>query len=355
MMNPMKTANRFFLLFTAPFIGIIICLLIVNISLHISQLQRPKPLSFTINPDPVVELVNQAHGLILETHDTIARFHEIYAMSAAIANDMVSVASTQVNRPAIIYDRRITARLGTPAQHIHTDAIDLKLFYFNEDKYKGYAMKVKLKSKDAMKMVLGKDRIGESETTLEAVQRYGAIAGINAGGFADEPRTKKRYPLSTTVLDGKYVYGFEPSVESLTFIGLDENGKLIGGMFSRQEELDQLMPDFGATFVPILLKNGIKQPIPAKWLTSPQRAPRTIIGNYKDDQLLFIVTDGYNTKGSEGATLPEIQDKLIQFGVIDAYNLDGGGSSSLIWNDKIINNPSGGNLRPLATHFLFFK
>ncbi|MNC64712.1 hypothetical protein D3C75_1149380 [compost metagenome] len=95
--------------------------------------------------------------------------------------------------------------------------------------------------------------------------------------------------------------------------------------------------------------------IPDKWKTSPKRAPRTVIGKYKDDQLLVLVADGYNENGNSGATLEEIQNKLYNMGVIDAYNLDGGGSSSLIFRGKVINNPSDGNLRQVPTSFLFFK
>ncbi|SCW51976.1 hypothetical protein SAMN04487970_101218 [Paenibacillus tianmuensis] len=80
--------------------------------------------------------------------------------------------------------------------------VDLKLYTFTEPRYKGYALKVDLKSDKGMKMVLGKDKVGGSETTLDAVRRYGAVAGINAGGFADDNKTGKRFPLNTTVLGG---------------------------------------------------------------------------------------------------------------------------------------------------------
>lgn len=72
------------------------------------------------------------------------------------------------------------------------------------------------------------------------------------------------------------------------------------------------------------MKNNTKMVIPDKWKTSPKRAPRTVIGKYKDDQLLVLVADGYNENGNSGATLEEIQNKLYNMGVIDAYNLDGG-------------------------------
>nr|WP_317890348.1 phosphodiester glycosidase family protein [Paenibacillus polymyxa] len=46
---------------------------------------------------------------------------------------------------------------------------------------------------------------------------------------------------------------------------------------------------------------------------------------------------------------------LSRLGAQDAYNLDGGGSSSLIFNGRVVNHPSDGRLRALATYFLFFK
>ncbi|MNP25077.1 hypothetical protein D3C76_1178700 [compost metagenome] len=236
---------------------------------------------------------------------------------------------------------------------MNSDRISIELFKVNPGVYRGYAMKVKLKDTNAMSMSLGKDTIGGSETTLQAVKREGAIAGINAGGFADQ--NGQRYPLSTTVLNGKYLTGFESSYKDLSFVGLNTSGKLIGGKFYNKKDLDKLQPKFGATFVPVLLQDGHKLPIPAKWQTSPARAPRTVIGNYKDDQLLILVVDGYNENGGSGATLQELQNKLQQMGVRDAYNLDGGGSSSLILNGRVVNKPSDGSLRPVPTHFLFFK
>lgn len=51
------------------------------------------------------------------------------------------------------------------------------------------------------------------------------------------------------MLNGKYVNGFEPSFKDLFFVGLNDAGKLIGGKFSNQADLDRLKPRFGATFV----------------------------------------------------------------------------------------------------------
>jgi exopolysaccharide biosynthesis protein len=356
-LNPIQLINRTFILAAAPFIGIFCFLMVSHLSVELPDLQSYVKTEFSIQNELLKseQKLELAKTAAVQTRTTIERFYQLYAQSTADVAAMAQSADTVSNRPAAIFDSRISTKLGAqPAKQTISANLDIKLFYLNEPNYKAYALKVDVKSDKALKMVLGKDKVGSSETTLEAARRYGAVAGINAGGFADD-RSGKRYPLSTTMLNGKYVYGFEPTFEDLAFIGMNTDRKLIGGRFSRQEDLDKLKPSFGATFVPVLLQNGKKQAIPAQWQNSPARAPRTVIGNFKNDQLLFLVTDGYDERGGSGATLAELQDKLLQLGVKDAYNLDGGGSSSLIYEGQVINRPSDGKLRPLPTHFLFFK
>ncbi|MFC5449484.1 phosphodiester glycosidase family protein [Paenibacillus aestuarii] len=356
-MNPIQQINRVFLLACAPFLGVLIWLLFVNTSITLPSLSLPSigvPFSFhqeAIVLDSKLIKANMDAG---QTKSIIEKYFELYEKSTAEVNGMLQNAVAQAAKPGLIYDARITAKLGSPVQQASSGNIDLKLFTLSESNYKGYALKVNLKSDKAIKLVLGNDKMGSSETTLSAVQRYGAVAGVNAGGFADDSKGK-RYPLDTTVMNGKYLNGFFPSRNDTIFIGLNKDRKLIGGKFNSQAELDKLNPWMGSTFVPTLLKNGSKTAIPYQWQSSPARAARTVMANYKNDQLLFIVTDGYDESGNSGATLAELQDKLQQLGIVDAYNLDGGGSSTLIMNGSVINRPSDGKLRPLATHFLFFK
>lgn len=355
MITKKKKINRFFLLATGPFFGLLLFLFIGFRPMHLeidTQDYIPEP-SLTIQTAELMQSLDKADQTMKVTISSIRKTSALYKQTTGTMNQIVKTAQTQAARPEYIYNRRITAKLGVPFERIESDRIRLELFRVNPGVYHGYAMKVKLKDAKAMQMSLGRDQVGGAETTLQAVKRHGAVAGINAGGFADSGG--KRYPLSTTVLNGKYVTGFESSFKDLFFVGLNDSGKLIGGKFWQQSDLDSLNPRFGATFVPVLLKSGQPMPIPEKWQVSPKRAPRTVIGNYKDDQILIIVVDGYNENGSSGATLQELQSKMHGLGVIDAYNLDGGGSSSLIVNGRVINNPSDGNLRPVPTHFLFFK
>ncbi|CAH0117835.1 MULTISPECIES: phosphodiester glycosidase family protein [unclassified Paenibacillus] len=351
-----KEVNRFFMLASAPFLGMLLFMLFSSQTLQI-RYDPGEPATtaeFEARAAQIAGDLDDAAQTALYVSESIRNISALYQKTTQTMAAIVKVAGAQADRPAKIYNDRITSKLGKASQKIESDKIRMELFYLNQDTYKGYALKVKLKDPKAMTMALGKDKVGGAETTLQAVKRYGAAAGINAGGFADGKGN--RYPLSTTVLNGKYINGgFEASYKDLSFVGLNEQGKLIGGKFQSQQQLDKLKPSFGATFVPVLLKNGVKLAIPDKWKSSPKRAPRTVIGNYKDDQLLIIVADGYDEKGKSGATLEELQNKLSNLGVIDAYNLDGGGSSTLIFNGKIVNKPSDGKLRPVPTHFLFFK
>lgn len=285
---------------------------------------------------------------------TIEKVLDTYTKSANDVAEMLKSAAAAAARPGIVFENRLSNQFGKPIRTASSGSIDLKLYSFSDKNYKGYALKADLKSDKAMRLILGNDKIGSAETTLSAAKRYGATAGINAGGFADDS-SGRRYPTGTTMYEGKYVYGFFPSQDDMAFVGLSKDHMLIGGKFSRQADLDAQNPLFGASFVPVLLKNGKKADIPAKWQSSPYRAPRTVIGRFSNDQILAIVTEGYDERGGSGASLAELQDKMQSIGIRDAYNLDGGGSSTLVWNGELINKPSDGRMRAMPTHFLFFK
>ncbi|MGG6312445.1 phosphodiester glycosidase family protein [Paenibacillus macerans] len=355
MITPAKQINRFFLLATGPLLGLLIAMLISGAAIEWNSVRdKLTPEAEILQTTASISKgLEQAKANAKTTLSSIRQTAELYRKTTTTMSSIVHTATTAAGRPESIYNRRITSRLGTAYETIQSDRIRIELYKINPGNYRGYAMKIRLKSPDAMKMTLGKDKLGGAETTKQAVQRYGAVAGINAGGFADS--RGKRYPLSTTVLNGQYLNGFEPTYKDLFFVGLGKSGKLIGGKFQRKADLDRLQPQFGASFVPILLQNGQRTAIPPKWQSSPLRAPRTVIGNYKDDQLLVLVVDGDDENGRSGATLAELQNKLWKMGVQDAYNLDGGGSSSLVVNGRVVNDPSDGALRPVPTHFLFFR
>ena len=69
--------------------------------------------------------------------------------------------------------------------------------------------------------------------------------------------------------------------------------------------------------------------------------PRTAIGVRADGTYLFVVADG-RTDESEGLSLYQLAQFMQEQGAVTAYNLDGGGSSTMVFNGNVINNPTGG-------------
>jgi hypothetical protein len=69
------------------------------------------------------------------------------------------------------------------------------------------------------------------------------------------------------------------------------------------------------------------------------RHPRTALGYTHDGRLLLLVVDGRSTE-SVGATLGELARELRARGAVEALNLDGGGSTTLVVNGALVNRPS---------------
>lgn len=67
--------------------------------------------------------------------------------------------------------------------------------------------------------------------------------------------------------------------------------------------------------------------------------PRTAIGIIDDLHYLFVVSDG-RTDESAGLSLFQLAEFMKELGVTTAYNLDGGGSSTMYFNGEVINNPT---------------
>jgi exopolysaccharide biosynthesis protein len=69
--------------------------------------------------------------------------------------------------------------------------------------------------------------------------------------------------------------------------------------------------------------------------------PRTAIGVVDTNHLVFVVVDGRSTGYSKGVTLPELAQIMVGLGAKTAYNLDGGGSSTMYYDGALVNNPLG--------------
>jgi exopolysaccharide biosynthesis protein len=73
--------------------------------------------------------------------------------------------------------------------------------------------------------------------------------------------------------------------------------------------------------------------------------PRTAIGVIDDNHLVLVVVDGRDTGYSVGADMTELATLMKGLGAVTAYNIDGGGSSTMYFNGEVVNQPSNGGER----------
>jgi len=271
-----------------------------------------------------------------------------YEQQHSLLQELVQSSAEQKNVSSEMLEYLLANMLGDPIGQTFGENATIKVYSLQEAGYRGYMAKVRLHNIGALRMVLAGDRVGSpGETTSSAAKRTGAVLAVNAGGFyAHEGGL---LPVGITVIDGK-VLTFYTYDKDLSFVGFNRSGRLVGGRIETEEQLAALDVLHGASFLPTLLKDGKKQPIPPAWANT--RHPRTLIGHFKNDDLLFIVIDGRREGWSKGVTLEEAQNKLLEFNVRDAYNLDGGGSSTFYYNGKVLNRPSDGKERRVATNIV---
>ena len=81
------------------------------------------------------------------------------------------------------------------------------------------------------------------------------------------------------------------------------------------------------------------------------RDPRTAVGYTADGRAILLVTDGRQV-ASQGFSLPEMAQVMIDLGCTEAINLDGGGSSQMAVTNQLINRPGGGTYQRPVTSFL---
>ena len=198
--------------------------------------------------------------------------------------------------------------------------------------YVGYVMTIP----DASKVSLVDGRKSNRGTKLsEIVKNNKAIAGINAGGFADDGGVGSGNVLcDATIINKKLLYGNKTSKYSL--IGLSSDKKLVLGKYTYQQAMNAGI-ESAVEFGPYLIVNGKNQITNA---SSGGIHPRMGIGQKKDGTFIFVVVDGRQPGYSIGTNLLEMQNIFNRYDAYNAANLDGGSSATMYYNGKVVNKTS---------------
>ncbi|HBP65390.1 MAG TPA: exopolysaccharide biosynthesis protein [Desulfosporosinus sp.] len=197
--------------------------------------------------------------------------------------------------------------------------------------FKGKVMLIK--DPKRVKLAVTKEIGVTGERVSDLVKDTGAIAGINAGGFYD-PNGKGNgaFPDGLTMHDGQLVHN-NVGDKAVNIVGFDDKGKLILGEMTAQQLKAKNMSEVVA-FGPNLIVEG-KSVIKGDggWGI----APRTGIGQMADGTVIFVVIDGRQPTWSIGANLRDLMNVFEDYHAVNAVNLDGGSSSELVYNGKVMN------------------
>ena len=179
------------------------------------------------------------------------------------------------------------------------------------------------------------DRYGADLPGLKVedfAKKYGATAAVNGGEFLDTNGVGKGgQPLGIVIKDGEFRYGNESTVVSI--ITFDDQDRLLVGRMSGKEAKEKHVRD-AISYGPAFIVNG--EPLEVSG-TGGGLNPRTVIGQRADGAVLLLAIDGRQTH-SLGASFKDCIDVMMEYGAINAANLDGGSSTMMVYKGETVNS-----------------
>lgn len=246
------------------------------------------------------------------------------------------------------YEEFDESKISTETNGAEWDKVELK--DISRDGYTGYMLIVN----NPKRVFLGtSNKLGEHGSKIsQIVKDYDALGGVNAGGFSDaNGKGGGGTPTGLIIENGEIKY-IDEKLSKFNIIGFNNDNILVVGRYTLKEIKNLNLKD-AVDFRPFLIVNGkpTKMYGNGGWGVSP----RTAIGQRADGTVLFVVIDGRQIH-SMGASMRQLQEIMVENGAVNAANLDGGSSSVLYFEDKIINRPSSsGGDRYLPSAFLINK
>ena len=209
-----------------------------------------------------------------------------------------------------------------------------------------YVADIQLASADSLKTAFAQATYGRNikATTSEIAAENNAIFAINGDfyGFRD---------TGYVIRGGQLYRDTASSTAQAEDLVIDSDGNF--SIINESEVTAQQLLEQGAvqvfSFGPALVEDGQVVVSTGEEVDQAMTSnPRTAIGQISALHYLVIVSDG-RTSESAGLTLYQLATLFAQRGCTVAYNLDGGGSSTMVFNGNVVNNPtSGGSIAERA-------
>ena len=266
------------------------------------------------------------YGLLL------AAFTAYVALDAFV---LVRVYDGASDAPLVTTGVQPTTEPAIVTDHSYQDAnITLTLTEYREHDTTIYVADVTLTSPSLLKTALAQGAYGRNvtEKTSAMAADTGAILAINGDYYGSRERG---YVVRNGVLYRESSMGYEAlAIMADGSFRVAQEGDVSAASLVEDGAVHVL------SFGPALMVDGeISVTAEDEVGKAMEDNPRTAIGMIEPGHYVLIVSDG-RTKASEGLTLLELAEFMQALGVQVGYNLDGGGSSTMVFMGEVVNNPT---------------
>lgn len=275
-----------------------------------------------------------AYNRFLREHTEISDVAS-YEAQATTASNSTSNDDTALTGMAVT-DTGLTAENGS---------LTLKTIVLNEgtsEQVTAYTAEIKLGSASILRSAFAQNQFGlnivEKPSVIASVHK--AIWAINGDYYG--------FRESGIVVRNGVVYRDLPARDGLAFYS-DGSVRIYDETATNAQELVNEGVLNTVSFGPALVEKGtVRAGIDEVEVDTnfgnhsiQGNQPRTAVGAISENHLLFMVVDGRSEGYSRGVTMTELAQMMLDAGCVTAYNLDGGGSSAMIFNSALVNNPLG--------------
>ncbi|MBR2796561.1 MAG: phosphodiester glycosidase family protein [Clostridia bacterium] len=221
-----------------------------------------------------------------------------------------------------------------PPENLLSSEDGIDVFSVVGGTYQGYMMVVH----DPSRVTVGtcRDKFDGSKglQLKDIAKRYDAVAAINGGGFEDSGGVGNGgTPVGLVVSEGKLKHTGKDRNYNIT-VGFDQNNIMVLAKNMSADDAQAKGIRDAITFGPALIVNG--EPASVRGESSGLN-PRTAIGQRKDGAVLMLVIDGRQAS-SLGATYSDLITLMLEYGAVNAINMDGGSSSLMYYKGEYLNS-----------------
>lgn len=245
-----------------------------------------------------------------------------------------------------------TAEPGT--WKYETSKIQAYVKRYQQDDFVYFVADIQLTDPGQLSYAFSNEKYGaHTETLSDIAERHNPLLAINGDyyGFHD----------NGIIIRGGEVYRNQSSARHLMVVEANGDLTVVHDKAARREITADGLLARGALhtyeFGPVLVENGQAVPLESAILRveDDYLEPRTAIGQLGPLRYIVIVVDGRSEGYSAGCNLATLQQLFLDHGAVTAFNLDGGGSTTLWFNGNVINQPASGDERKVSDIVMFMR